>query len=98
MKTNRKWILAAAALVTLAFANCSGPAYYDDYGVPNYTDSYYTDGSGQLYYNVVPVDAYIGHGEGRYGDAPAASKEYYYRGRYHRGDFHLRNYCADSFR
>ena len=90
-------MMAAAALVTVAFTNCSGPAYYDDYGAPHYTDSYYTDGSGQIYYNLLPVDAHLGN-EGRYGEAPAVSKEYYYRGKYHRGDFHQRKFWSDSFR
>ncbi len=65
---------ATAAAVALTFTNCCGP------------DNYYTDGSGQIYYNVIPVDSYIGYGRD-YGEGPLESKEYYHRGVYHRGDF-----------
>ena len=85
MKTNQKWMMAAAALVTLAFANCSGPAYYDDNGNPVYTASYYND-NGEKYYNTIPLDPCFNNVSGK------PTMGYFHHGVYHPGDFRQTHY------
>lgn len=106
MKTNQKWMAAAAGLMALAFTSCAGPAYYGEnryYGAGTYADD---DGYYASTYYDAPVGpfygayGYSGYDPYYYGGVYVTDRGYRHHGDYrrgdHRGDYRHGNYSRGS--